>query len=701
MDTNWCIYENSYHGELIKHYEGLMTQGNGYLHVRGSYEEGISGAKQDEEYDRKPANVTLEKHKKQKSKWGTYIPGIVGPHPYLKTETINLPYLFDFRVTADGEDLDMENCQIEKYERYLDLRDGVLTRSFLWKTKKGKALTLTFSRFISMADKHIAIQKLTVKAESGNANLHITGDINTGVRTNGFNHFVRTLKDKQDDVTCVITETNGGNIVTMRSYLDHEGEQVIQEGEQLTITKVIHVSTDRDGEIPELRDDDEDIRIFDVDKALKRHRLKWEEKWEAADVRIIGDDLAQLAIRMSIYHLMRANNEDDPRVAICAKGHAGEGYCGRYFWDTEVNMLPFFIHTNPKAARNLVKFRYLTLPGAKENAKEYGYQGARYAWESSVTGREECANWQYADHEIHVTADIIYAMEHYVKATGDVAFIKECGLEIMKETAKYWAERVDKINEKYELLGVMGPDEYLPMTRNNAFTNRMVRFSLEKTLQYCKEFDQLEKDQLIEWEAIKERLRLPYKDTDELIMQSDDFSSYADLDFDAIWTDRSRCFGEFISQEKNYRSKALKQADVLEMMMLFPKEFSKKQLAANYDYYEPITTHDSSLSAAVHGILAANMGRMEEAKSFLDKVIDIDMSPEKRGAEEGIHIANCGGLWQLIVYGFAGLKSAMWEEDVVLHPHLPEKWQQLEFSLMWHGEKKRVVVTHEGYKIEA
>ncbi|BCJ98281.1 glycoside hydrolase family 65 protein [Anaerocolumna chitinilytica] len=699
MNTNWCLYENSYNGDMVKYYEGLMTQGNGYLHVRGSYEEGISGALQDEEYDRKPANVTLEKHKKQKSKWGTYIPGIVGPHPYLKTETINLPYLFDLRVNVDGEVLDMENCQIEKYERYLDLRDGVITRSFIWKTKKGNELALTFKRFISMADKHIAVQMLTIKAESGNANLNVTGDINTGVRTNGFNHFIKVIKEKQEGITRVITETNGGNIVTMCSYLDQEGEQVIQEGEQLTITKVIHVSTDRDGEIPELKVADVDIRTFNVDKALKRHRLKWAEKWEAADVKIIGDNRAQLAIRMSIYHLMRADNEDDPRVAICAKGHAGEGYCGRYFWDTEMNMLPFFIHSNPKAARNLVKFRYLTLPGAKENAKAYGYEGARYAWESSVTGTEECACWQYADHEIHVTADIIYAMEHYVKATGDVAFIEECGLEIMKETAKYWAGRVDEINGQYELLGVMGPDEYLPMTMNNAFTNRMVKFSLEKTLKYCREFDQAEKDKLAEWEAIKECLRLPYKETDELIMQSDDFSSYADLDFDAIWTDRSRCFGEFISQEKNYRSKALKQADVLEMMMLFPKEFTKQQLEANYDYYEPITTHDSSLSAAVHGILAAHMGRITEAESFLNKVIDIDMSPEKRGAEEGIHIANCGGLWQLIVYGFAGLNSAMWEEDVVLEPHLPKEWEQLEFPLMWHGEKKRVVVTHEGYKI--
>ncbi|ROR28229.1 kojibiose phosphorylase [Mobilisporobacter senegalensis] len=699
MNINWCLYENSYNGELIKYYEGLMTQGNGYLHVRGSYEEGISGAVQDEEYDRKPANVTLEKHKKQKSKWGTYIPGIVGPHPYLKTETINLPYIFDLKVNADGEELDMENCQIEKYERYLNLLDGILTRSFTWKTNKGKVLKLTFSRMISMADKHIAVQTLTIKAESGDINIVVTGDINTGVRTNGFNHFTRIKKEKQDDITRVITETNGGNTITMCSYLDCEGENVIQQGEQLKITKIIQVSTDRDEEIEALKETKEDIRTLDLDRLVERHRLKWTEKWRAADIVITGDNHAQLAIRMAIYHLIRADNEDDPRVAICAKGHAGEGYCGRYFWDTEINILPFFIHTNPKAARNLVKFRYMTLSGAKENAKNYGYKGARYAWESSVTGIEECANWQYADHEIHVTADIIYAMEHYVKATKDVGFIEECGLEMMKETAEYWAERVDEIDGQYQLLGVMGPDEYLPMTRNNAFTNRMVKFSLEKTVQYLSETNQGQKDQLKKWETIKERLRLPYKETDELIMQSDDFASYADVNFDEIWKDRSRYFGEFISQEKNYRSKALKQADVLEMMLLFPEEFTEKQLIANYDYYEPITTHDSSLSAAVHGILAARMGRVKEAERFLDKVIDIDMCPDKCGAEEGIHIANCGGLWQLIVYGFAGLKSAMWEDNIVLNPCLPREWQQVEIPIMWHGERKRVVVTHEGYNI--
>ncbi|MCR5756003.1 MAG: glycoside hydrolase family 65 protein, partial [Acetatifactor sp.] len=445
----------------------------------------------------------------------------------------------------------------------------------------------------------------------------------------------------------------------------------------------------------------------------ERHAKVWEKKWAETDIKIVGDDAAQLAIRMAAYHLNRADHEDDPRVAICAKGYAGEAYCGRYFWDTEINMLPFFIHTNPKGARNLILFRFKTLEGAKRNAAGYGYSGARYAWESSVTGEEECACWQYADHEIHVTADIIYAMMHYVRATGDYEFIDRYGLEIMVETARYWVERVDRDKEGvFHLLGVMGPDEYLPMTKNNAFTNRMVKFALTMTVKYLEQFRErnasgyrelVEKtaltDRMIEhFKEVRDNIRTPYDKETKIILQSDDFEEYADLDFDAIWKDRSRCFGEFISQEKNYRSKALKQADVLEMMMLYPEDFTEEQLADNYDYYEPITTHDSSLSAAVHGILAAQLGRMDEAERFLQKVIDIDMSEAKRGAEEGIHIANCGGIWQMIVYGFAGLKSAMWSDEINLNPHLPSCWESVEIPLKWHGKQYHITVNRNGCK---
>lgn len=736
-DNLWCLQENGYHAGLHKHYEGLFTQGNGYMHVRASFEEGCSDAPQDEEYLRFPDNVTLEKPRHPKSKQGTYIPGIVGQHPLLKEEIVNLPYFLGLEFRSAGERLDMDRSRISGYSRRLDLRDGRLHRSFLWETEEGMKLQCTYSRYLSMADTHLSIQQVQLEVLTGEVQLEVKATLRADVRTNGMNHFARVIPsaDFNEGSMSLETLTEEGNQIFMHAVLETSeplswqaeqtplmaalrGECRLQAGNRFTLSKLIAVTTDRDPEEGAVRSraltELSRARSLGWEQLYHRHAESWKRKWQEADVAIKGDDHAQLSVRASLYHLIRSNAARDARVAICAKGYAGEAYFGRYFWDTEINLLPFFLHTNPQAARNLLLFRYNTLQGAKRNARKYGYRGARYAWESSISGEEQCANWQYADHEIHITADIVYAMYHYVRATGDEAFLEQYGIDMLVETARYWCGRVDWNREgTCELLGVMGPDEYLPLTRNNAFTNRMVKFSLEQTVA-C--LDSLQGIRPESYAAIAERLcldpeerelfrhtaeklRLPYDSETEIVPQSDDFASYADLDFDSIWTDRSRPFGHFISQERNYRSKALKQADVLELMLLFPQEFTEEQLKAAYNYYEPITTHDSSLSVAVHGIVASWLNQKETAANFLQRVMAIDLSAEKKGAAEGIHIANCGGLWQLIVYGFAGLKSAMWSESIELQPRLPEGWGELSFPLAWRGERYRVTVIPDGYEV--
>lgn len=737
LDSLWRIEENIFTLETNKHFEGLFTQGNGYMNVRGSFEEGIQGTLQDEEYMRMPANVTLEQPRHLITKWGTFIPGIVGKHPLLKEEIINLPYFLWMDLYIGNEKLDMEASTIKEYKRWLDLKDGCLYRSLIWETEQGINLELKYKRFISMEDKHLCLQQIHINVLSGEGVLDISCGINPEVRTNGYNHFKEILTGSNDPkYICTKTITDGGSSVLMLSGINSseniiwsrltQGQKIffsglkpIKAGDCLTVQKATAVVTDRDPEIGSLHVRGQKYLEYYFkagwDKIYDRHSKAWIKKWRNSDIKITGDATAQLSIRTAIYHLIRSNCENDSRVAVCAKGYAGEAYFGHYFWDTEINLLPFFIHTNPKAARNLLMYRYNTLKGAKKNAREYGYPGARYPWESSLTGEEQCPCWQYADHEIHITADIIYAMYHYVNATGDIEFISKFGIDIMVETARYWVERVDiNNNGYYELLSVMGPDEYLPTTRNNSFTNRMVKFSLAKTAEFLqrikqediKGFSKIEKrldirpDEIEKFKKVGENLILPYDQNTDIIPQSEDFESYADIDFNVIWKDRTKPFGSFISQEKNYRSKALKQADVLELMLLYPEDFSREQIKKAYDYYEPITTHDSSLSASVHGILAAWMDRMEEAERFHKKVMEIDMSLEKKGAAEGIHIANCGGLWQLLVYGFAGLRSAMWSSEIELKPHLPESWERLEFNLAWQGKRYRITVTKEKHEVQ-
>ncbi|MBE5907776.1 MAG: glycoside hydrolase family 65 protein [Lachnospiraceae bacterium] len=713
-DSAWCLTEEGRDPRLSKYYEGLFTQGNGYMDVRASFEEGLASVQQDREYERKPANVTLEAHVEEESNWGTYIPGVVGRHPYLMTEMINLPYFFDLQLEWEGERLDMNDACIRNYRRYLDLRDGTLHREFIWETAAGAVLELSYLRFLSMDAKHLAVDQVKVRVIEGDGSLAVSGGIHAGVRTNGFNHLTEIDFAAVDERTCqVAVTTNGNNRVVMQSRLfcntllpvenGHDarrgyvtGSLTLCAGEELLLQKQVAVATDRDLEI---QDPDvicqQTLTLAEECGAMElyeRHCTRWQAKWDQSDVRITGDDRTQKALRMSLYHLIRSNNEEDARVAICAKGYAGAAYFGRYFWDTEISLLPYFIYSNPAAAKNLLLFRYHTLEGAKRNAKVYGYEGARYPWESSVTGDEECANWQYADHEIHVTADIVYAMMHYVKATKDTDFVRDYGIDILVETARYWCTRVDRFPDgSYQLLGVMGPDEYLPITSNNRYTNYMVRYALQQTLYWLQRYRpkhlEVTEEEIARFTDVAEHLRVELGDG--IIWQCDEFPHYADIDFDTVWKDRNKCFGTFISQERNYRSKALKQADLLELMMLFPQEFTMEQLQTNYDYYEPITTHDSSLSAAVHGILTARMNRMEEACDFLNRVIGIDMDPMKRGAEEGIHIANCGGLWQLVVLGFAGMKSAMESDDVIFEPHLPSGWERIELPVMRHGLRER------------
>jgi len=732
----WCIKEEKYCAETNKHFEGLFTQGNGYMDIRGSFEEGLFGTLQDEEYMRMPANVTLETPRNPITKWGTYIPGIAGKHPILKEEIINLPYFLGLNFVTSDESLDMECSTIQEYKRWLDLSDGSLHRRFIWATKSGLNLKMEYLRFISMADKHLCMQQVRIEALSGEGLLNIESSINSSVRTNGYNHFEQVLPSVSDgNYILMETITDRGNRVLMMSSVNTQeeitwkkesndqsvllsGKKLMKAGACIVIQKSTSVVTDRDFDEGDLYE--RGLKYLEIaekqgwESIYEKHAELWKEKWDNSDITITGDEETQLALRSSIYHLIRANCENDPRVAICAKGYAGEAYFGHFFWDTEISMLPFFIHTNPEAAKNLILFRHNTLEGARKNAREYGYDGARYAWESSVTGEEQCPCWQYADHEVHITADIVYAMLHYVNGAGDTAFVRDFGIDILIETARYWVTRVDWNKNGYcELLGVMGPDEYLPMTRNNTFTNHMVKFSLNKTVEYLesikhddiKRYSEIEQQyglkasEIEKFKEVGEKLMLPFDENTEIIPQSEDFESYADLDFDAIWKDRTKPFGHFISQEKNYRSKALKQADVLELMMLYPEDFTREQLAKTYDHYEPITTHDSSLSAAVHGILAAWMGRMEEAEKFLRKVNEIDMSLDKKGAAEGIHIANAGGLWQMVIFGFAGLKSALWSDEIHLEPHLPKQWQRLEFKLAWHGKRYKIVITKEKHEI--
>ncbi|MEG2512980.1 MAG: beta-phosphoglucomutase [Acetivibrio sp.] len=728
MDS-YLLEENEFSMENNKTYEGMLTQGNGYLSIRASFEEGLLSAPQNEEYIRNMSSVTTEQQRHPISKQGVFIPLIMGKNPYLNEVIINLPYLPAIQITVNGTPVDMEKAEIQNYKRTLDMKTGILRRSFVFSCKETQ-IGFQFERFISQKQKHLLVQKVEASVEKGRGCIEVRVGMDGDVTTNGYRHFkeIRTNAKKEEAQAGLSLWTDLGYEVCahmavesshLMSWEKEEKERSVylcgncslKEGETLEIVKKTVITTSRDLEKEDAKKRCRNLLdaaiSMDYDSLRTEQEIEWQKKWEESDVFIQGNEALEKGLHFSIYHLLRSNMEEDCRVQICAKGFAGEAYYGRFFWDSEIFLLPFFIYTNPKAAKNMIMYRYHTLDGARKNAAAYHCKGARYPWQSGIDGTEQCSLWEYADNEVHITADVAYGVMHYYKATEDKEFMLEAGLEILIETARFWLCRVDWDTQGIpHLLNVMGPDEYSPMTKDNAYTNCLVKENLFFAVQMLAalwktegeavnqiverlSFTEKEREEMLE---TANKLPLPYDEKRRLFLQSEDFEEYAKIDLDSLWKDKTKAFGHFVTQEKIYRSRCIKQADVLEMMALFPNKFTREEVENAYNYYLPYTTHDSSLSPALHLLTAHRLGKEQDEEKFLNQVLEVDLCVEKKGCEDGIHIANCGCLWQAVIYGFAGLSSGVNQEELKLNPMLPLNISKLQFSIFWKGEKKKITI---------
>lgn len=709
-DDTWRLVERGFSAATAKHFEGLFTLGWDGLHLRGSLEEPLAEAPQNETYWRLPANVTSERMRHALSKWGAYVPGVYGQHPLLNNQLINLPWIAWLTPVIEGERLDASRAMLVHQERALDLRTAVLRRKTVWRTTGGIEATWRTERFVVAGDGPRTLVQRGVLTVNRTCEAAVEAGIDGDVRTNGWDHFTdvafnppgddhaSTVAAEPAELGCRVT-LDSGETVSVRTILLASGdlERVVDgrrglvrasrrlpPGESWVAEK--RTTIHRGSEAPPAPPDGP------YEELLTRHAAAWRERWNRADILIEGDADSQRAIRAAIFHLLRSHPGDSSGLAIDAKGYAGEAYWGRFFWDTEMFLLPFFAHVDPARARTLADFRVASLEGAKRNAAKAGYPGAKYAWESDPAGDECCPNWQYADHEIHVTADVVYGLAYLSRAAGDDAFLRRPEVcRVLAEAARYWMARMDRRpgEDHPSILGVMGPDEYTPLSHNNAYTNRLAAFALSLAAKFCNGRDGVSDAERGPWRDAARSLPIPRRPDDpRLVLQCEDFHRLAPLDFDALWKDRSRTLGSQVPQERLYRSRALKQADVLMLMHLFPREFTDEEVRAAWDFYTPITTHDSSLSAAVHALIALRLGLHDEAWRFFTRSRGIDLDPSHGGgAAEGVHIANAGGLWQVVVHGFAGLESAMHADEITLNPRLPGRWTRLAFPLAWRGSR--------------
>ena len=708
MKNTWSVVETRFNPALGRAYEGLFTQGSELLHVRGSLEEHLYDAPQNVDYTRRPANVTIEEFSAQKAKWGTYNPGIRGNHPLLNRGIANLPWFLGLIPSLDDEKLDMETSDIRNYQRSLCLKTAVLRRSFVWVTRNGAKLQVVFERFISAAHPGLCVQRLQVNPDQ-DVSIEIKSSLDSDVRTSGYDIFTNTDLERigKDGIRCHIT-TNTGDQVWISSHVlatDANWCSSIQ-GRTATLTDTFRLPAGSLWTIEKRTavtssfnlvglDPEEILGQVDeisYDQIIEAHTRVWQKRWEKSDVLIEGDVTSQLALRISLYHLLRAN-PDDPRLAIDPKAFSGDAYRGCFFWDTEMYLLPFFLYTDPERARTLVDYRIHSLSGARQNAATTNYFGARYAWEADIDGSETCPNWQYRDHEVHVTADVVYGLAHYAQVTQNETFLSEHAGEVILETARYWLDRVDwrTGEDTPSLLGVMGPDEYTPISNNNAYTNRMAAFNLRLASRLGERIGS-PPDEYQQFTRVADGLPILRSADRKLIIQCEEFEHLAEPDFDRFWVDRSRPAGSQMTQERLYRSKCLKQADVLMLMMLFPDEFSDQEVQAAWDYYLPYTTHDSSLSAGTHAIVACRLKNDQSAWEFWERSSLNDLDFENGGAAEGVHIAGAGINWQIAIFGFAGLSSAMNSEVLCLHPRLPKKWVRMSFPVVWKGQAATIEI---------
>jgi len=715
IDETWTVVQNEFRLESQHHLETVFTTGNGYFSSRGSFEEG---------YPNDSAT--------------TFAHGVFDNMPVSITALANMPNWLDTRIAVDGHAFRLNQGEILHFQRTLDLRQGILRREIRWQSPDGKVVDLYFERFISYTKDHVGAIRLLATAVSDSCTLTIQAGINGHVANRNLLHWDfldqgqaesgaiwlrnRTRQTKIELGTAVVVKTSPPQPTSCQQCPGQPELTITQwltPGQTLQVDKVAAYALSRDdvGNAADVTDRAlSAIQGLDYDRLRTDHINGWKKVWNDCDVLIEGDNEAQLAVRFNLFQLLVAAPQHDERVSIGAKTLSGYGYFGHVFWDTEIFVLPFFIYTQPQLARNMLKYRYHTLPGAQRKAAGNGFDGAQYAWESAATGDEVTPTWipdfydrtkliriWTGDIQIHISADIAYALMQYWQVTGDDAFMRDYGVEMIVETARFWGSRAE-LEEKngghqYTFRDVIGPDEYHDHIDNNSFTNYIARWHLQTALQlldWLKKTAPEKHQTLVTKMQITQNVRRHWRDVmDQTVFLYDEETGLIDqfegfFDLQEVPPEFMVKAGESLQlifgiEGANHRQ-VLKQADVIMLLCLFRDQFDQKTWQTNWDTYMPKTDHrfGSSLGPSFHAWAACEINRPDEAYGHFMLAALADLRNPRGNADDGIHAASAGGLWQAITFGFAGLRLT--EDSYTLAPRLPAHWRRLAFKFYQNGE---------------
>lgn len=593
-------------------------------------------------------------------------------------------------VELGGESLAFGGPHGRELRRTLDLRTGVLHIEALYETVGGRRTVVRTRRCASLADPHLLLQEAAATGENHWAEVLLEPALEPPQTAARHPHVERIEAASLPDAELVRYRTRASGFdvcIVSRAWREAH-----------SMRRCIVVYTSRDAPDPRAAAL-EHLRSLDgkdFEALVQAHAQEWAGFWRRSDIRVAGRPSVEQALRFGSYHL-RLPAGDDPRVSIGARTLTGRGYEGHVFWDTEIFMLPFYLHTEPARARTLLLYRHHTLEGARRRARELGYRGACYAWESTVTGDDVTPSRILlrssgreipiftGSQQMHVTADVAYAIWRYWEATRDEDFLSGPGATILFETARFWASRMTPDGQHHHIRGVVGPDEYHHGVNDNAYTNWMARFNLEQAAGAARRFG-LHEVEAQEWSGLAASLFCPGPGSDGVIEQFEGFFELGDYrlpDEERFKPPISRLF----DWEKINRLKLLKQADVLMLPLLFPDAFTEEVVAANYRYYEPMTDHGSSLSPAVHAAIAARIGLLEDAEHYWKQSLWLDLSNGMDNSMLGVHAATMGGTWQALFFGFLGVRFTDDgpQIDARAGRRLPAGCESLEATLAWRG----------------
>ena len=745
----WRLIETRYDEGGVS--ETIFTVGNGYLGLRGNHIEG-RGA---------------HEH-------GTFINGLHETWPIRHAEQaygfaevgqtiVNAPDAKVMRVYIDDEPLSFDEMEVHEYSRALDMRTGVLERNVVWVTPSGKRVRIRDERIVSFEERHLAVLRLELTVENADAPVTIScqmlnrqdgagiyaGDPMPGKaeRKAGFDprkadkiteRVLQPVEYWQDGLRSALSYRVSDSGMTVAVVADHIIETdneysartlvdpdiaknvfrvQAKAGVPIRVSKIVSYHTSRGVPPRELVDrcrrSLDRVGVEGVDALFAAQREWLAAFWDRSDVRIAGHDDLQQATRWCLFQLAQAASRADGN-GVAAKGLTGSGYSGHYFWDTEIYVLPFLTYTSPQWAKNALRARVMMLPAARRRAAQLNEAGALFPWRT-INGEEASAYYAAGTAQYHINADVSFALGKYVRATGDLDFLRREGADIAVETARLWATlgfwRGTNGDSTFHIHGVTGPDEYTTVVNDNLFTNVMARYNLRFAARIVGEMavndpaayaalvertglDEGERDA---WMRAAEAIHIPYSEALGIHPQDAFFLEREVWDLEGTPAEMRPLLLHY-HPLVIYRFQVLKQADVVLALFLQGNHFTDEEKLADFDYYDPLTTGDSTLSAVVQSIMAAEVGYQDLAREYFEQALYVDLGDLHHNSADGVHVASTGGIWTALVSGFGGMRDH--DGELSFDPRLPADWPELAYPLQWRGSRLRVTITRDQLRLE-